>query len=402
MQIQDRPPSLPTDASRWHWLMSYPFRIFFLSLGVMAIAIIPLWWSILFHWIQPALAVTPAVWHAHEMLFGWVPAAIAGFLLTAVCVWTGTIRLHGWPLVGLWSVWLAGRIVLLFGSSLPFWLVAGIELAFLPLVAWDAGRRIYAKKQSRHLIILVVLTVYWLFQAGLLVTQQLRFAHAALTLLCVLMLVIGGRITPSFSYNWLRMKQQLAPNEAQIQPIPALEKALIAGGMALAASMLMPMLVSVPLLSAGLAAVLGVLSGVRVIRWQGWRIRQEPLLWILHLPQLMISAGWLVMAGGLLGWWSPLIWIHLIAIGAAAALILGVISRVSLGHTGRPLHLPSGMTLAFFLIVLCALIRVLTAASGLPWTVGIALSMGLWVMAFGLYCWRYAGILSSPRPDGLA
>ena len=148
--------------------------------------------------------------------------------------------------------------------------------------------------------------------------------------------------------------------------------------------------------------MLGVLSAVRVIRWQGWRIRQEPLLWILHLPQLMISAGWLVMAGGLLGWWSPLIWIHLIAIGAAAALILGVISRVSLGHTGRPLQLPAGMALAFFLIVLCALIRVLTAASGLPWTVGIAFSMGLWVMAFGLYCWRYAGILSSPRPDGLA
>jgi uncharacterized protein involved in response to NO len=146
-------------------LFAYPFRIFFLSTAVLAVSLVPVWLLVLLGGFTPPLALPSLDWHQHEMLFGFLEAAIAGFLLTAVCVWTSTDRLHGAPLAGLWAVWLAGRALLFLGAGLPAVLVHGVDLAFLPLVVLDAGRRIVAAKQHRQLVIVGILAAFWFMDA---------------------------------------------------------------------------------------------------------------------------------------------------------------------------------------------------------------------------------------------
>jgi uncharacterized protein involved in response to NO len=129
---------------------AYPFRIFFLSAAALAVAVVPAWLALLLGGAQAPLAFAPLHWHQHEMLFGFLHAAIAGFLLTAVCNWTGTERLHGAPLLALWLAWLGGRALMAAGADAPPWLAHGIDLAFLPLVMLDAGRRIWQARCSRQ------------------------------------------------------------------------------------------------------------------------------------------------------------------------------------------------------------------------------------------------------------
>ena len=153
-------------------------------------------------------------------------------------------------------------------------------------------------------------------------------------------------------------------------------------------------------LAGAVAVAAGVLALARLAGWKGWLVRREPLLWILHLSILWVPAALLLLGGTLLAGWPSGAWSHAAGTGAAACLILGVIARVSLGHTGRPLVLPKGMAAAFVAIHLAALIRVLTAFDLIPWHPGIGSSTLLWLFAFGMFLYRYTGILASPRPDG--
>ncbi|KXS52025.1 MAG: uncharacterized protein involved in response to NO, partial [Marinobacter sp. T13-3] len=161
-------------------LFAYPFRIFFLSMAVLALVAIPTWVLQVSGVIHLPLAMPGLLWHQHEMLFGFLSAGIAGFLLTAVCVWTGTDRTHGWPLALIWGVWLAGRLLLAFGADLPAWLVQGANLAFLPLVMIDAGWRIWHARQKRQLMILAVLGLLWAMQIGFVTRLDMTFSYGAL------------------------------------------------------------------------------------------------------------------------------------------------------------------------------------------------------------------------------
>ena len=182
----------------------------------------------------------PLLWHRHEMIFGFLNPAIAGFLLTAVCVWTGTERLHGTPLVLLWLVWLAGRLT---------------------------GARIVRARQWRQLVVLVVIALLWLMQLGMLTTGTAVFTDGALIAAAALMLVIGGRITPTFSANWLRAQGE---NPAQVRTLPALEAALLASLVLLLGSVLARHGGAVT--ATALAAA--VLALVRLGLWRGWRVRR--------------------------------------------------------------------------------------------------------------------------------
>ena len=182
-------------------LFAYPFRIFFLSMTVLALVAIPTWVLQVSGAIQLPLAMPGLYWHQHEMLFGFLSAGIAGFLLTAVCVWTGTERTHGWPLMLLWGVWLAGRLLLAFGADLPAWLVQGANLAFLPLVMIDAGWRIWHARQKRQLMILMVLGLLWAMQIGFVTRLDMAFSYGALVMAMALISIIGGRITPCLLYT---------------------------------------------------------------------------------------------------------------------------------------------------------------------------------------------------------
>lgn len=391
--MQSIPASPERASASVSQLFSYPFRIFFLSMTVLAIVAIPLWVLEVTGTVRLPLAMPGLFWHQHEMLFGFLSAAIAGFLLTAVCVWTQTDRTHGALLAGLWGVWLAGRLLLAFGGNLPEWLVQGVNLAFLPLVMIDAGWRVWKARQKRQVMILVVLGLLWLMQIGFVTRLDMSFSYGALIMAMALISIIGGRITPAFSAGWLR---QRGGNAEAVKMIPALDMAAVFSMILLMASLI----TGWQTVTAMLAVVAAVLMLVRLANWKGWLVRSEPLLWILHLSILWVPVALLLLAGSLLAGWPSNAWTHAAGTGAVGCLILGVIARVSLGHTGRPLVLPKGMVLAFVVVQLAAVIRVVTAFDVIPWHPGIGTSTALWVIAYVIFLVRYTGVLASPRADG--
>lgn len=388
MPSQNTPPAVPS----FPQLFDYPFRIFFLSLAALALLAVPLWVLVVTGSLELPLAMPALHWHQHEMLFGFLSAAIAGFLLTAVCVWTGTERTHGVRLLMLWLVWLAGRLLLATGATLPELLVQLVNLAFLPLVILDAGWRVRQARQLRQVPLLAVLVLLWLMQLGFVATLDTRFSHGALVMAMALIGIIGGRITPAFSANWLRQRGLEATD---VRVFPLLDMVSLISLIALMASLV----AGFDLVSGVLAVAAGIIMAVRLAGWRGWRFRSEPLLWILHLSMLWVPVALFLLAGTLLAGWSSSAWSHAAGTGAIGTLILGVIARVSLGHTGRPLVLPGGMVAAFVLIHLAALIRVLTALETLPWHPGVGSSTLLWMLAYGIFLARYWKILASPRAD---
>lgn len=385
--------SNPSSTLSMHQLFSYPFRIFFLSMALLALLVIPLWVLEVSGVFTLPLALPGLFWHQHEMLFGFLSAAIAGFLLTAVCVWTKTERTHGARLLMLWLVWFTGRLLLALGGELSVWLVHGVNLAFLPLVMLDAGWRIVYARQKRQLMVLVVVGLLWAMQIGFVTQLDTRFIHGALIVAMALISVIGGRIIPVFSAGWLRQQGQ---NSSAVRTLPALDRSVLAGLI-----LLMTTIVLDWRLPAGVVAIAtATLILIGLIGWRGWRARKEPLLWILHLSMLWVPTALVLLAGTLLASWPSSAWTHAVGTGAIACLILGVVARVALGHSGRPLTLPSGMVLAFVAIHLAALVRVTTALGLIPWHPGVGASALLWELAYGIFLIRYAVILASPRPDG--
>lgn len=391
--MQAIPTSSKTDSASISQLFSYPFRIFFLSMTLLALLVIPAWVLQVTGTINMPLAMPGLFWHQHEMLFGFLSAAIAGFLLTAVCVWTQTERTHGFRLVILWGVWLAGRLLLAFGADVPDWLVQVVNLAFLPLVMLDTGWRVWHAKQKRQLMILVVLGLLWLMQIGFVTRLDMAFSHGALIIAMALIGIVGGRITPAFTTGWLRQRR-LDPSA--VKTVPALDMAALFSMILLTASLV----TGWQTLTGVLAIVAGTLTLVRLANWKGWLARKDPLLWVLHLSILWVPIALYLLAGTLFAGWPSNAWSHAAGTGAVSCLILGVIARVTLGHTGRPLVLPKGMVVAFIAVQLAAVIRVLTALDIIPWHPGIGSSSLLWIFAYGMFLVRYTKILASPRPDG--
>ncbi|MEE2731968.1 MAG: NnrS family protein [Pseudomonadota bacterium] len=374
-------------------LSDYPFRIFFVSTAAWALLAIPLWILTLLGSLPHVPSLNLLVWHRHEMLFGLVNTGIAGFLMTAACVWTQSDRLHGLPLVLLWSVWGAGRVLSYMDFGVPHALVVAVNLMFLPLVLLDTGIRIWKARQRRQYILLVLLALLWVTEAGVLLDPQRHWHEAAILVLFTLMAVVGGRITPAFSSTWLARQGQ----EAQkVHTNKRLDLAAIVLLLLLGCSLLTQHL----RLAIWLSVVTAAVHLLRLALWRGWLVRSEPLLWVLHLSMLWIPLSLILFAAGHMDLTGTQVWVHAAGVGAIASLILGVMARVSLGHTGRPLILPSHMGMAFILIQVCAVLRVVTAAELLPWQLGVLISGGIWMICFGLFLWRYTPILSAPRVDG--
>lgn len=385
-------------------LFAYPFRIFFPSVALWAVIAIPLWVASITGHLQLHFALSPFAWHAHEMLYGFFSVAVAGFLLTAICNWTGTERTHGWPLFAMWLVWILGRISMLCGDAAPYWLVAVINLGFVPLVFYDAFKRVRLRRQKRQYPLLVVLGLIWLMQLGFLATHgDMRFAFGTLILAMGIMLIIGGRITPNFSRNWLNFN---GGGGERIIILPRLEKMVLASVFILLIAVvagIIPAIAQSPHYHhiIALLAVLGAgISATRVILWRGWQVRREPLLWILHLSLMWIPVALLLLACWAMGWVNQYAWIHALAVGAMAGLILGVMTRVAPAHTGRAIALPHYMVATYFLIHIGALVRV--AAELIPafWLSGIYISAVCWTLAFAAFLWRYLPMLMKPRADG--
>jgi uncharacterized protein involved in response to NO len=336
------------------------------------------------------------------MLFGFAAAAIAGFLLTSVPVWTERPPVVGVRLAGLAALWLAGRIALALPGRLPAALVAALDLAFLPLLALAVAAPLVATRQRRNygfpplllglglanaLVHAEALGLgYGLAQAGL---------RLGVDLIALLVAVIGGRITPSFTQNALRREGDATP---VLQRVWANRAALAAVMLYAAVDLLAPRTAA----SGAFAGVAAVLLAARMSGWRTLRTRRDPLVWSLHAGHAWLVVGFACIAAGDLG--APLFWtagVHALTAGAFGAMILAVTTRVALGHTGRPLAAPRGIPLAYALVSLGALLRVLGPLAAPGWSVHFIVCGGLlWSAAFALFLAVYAPILLRARVDG--
>jgi uncharacterized protein involved in response to NO len=341
-------------------------------------------------------------WHGHEMVFGVVAAAIAGFLLTASPVWTGGPALTGRLLAALVALWVLGRVALAAAGVLPAWLVATVDLAFLPAVAIAVVRTLWGSGQLRNYavvgIVLALAAANLVMHAeavGLASGVAGRALRFAVDLVIVLILVIAGRITPAFTRNALLRRGV----ERSVRSWPWLGVLAIgsAGALAVATAVL-----GRTQLTGFLAALAGLAAAARLSGWQTWQIRSDPLLWSLHAGSAWVVAGLLLVAASDLGAGIPATaGLHALSAGAIGSAILAVMTRVGLGHTGRPLVLPRGVVWTHALVHVAAFSRVAAPFFSGEGQRALLFAAGLaWAAAFGLFAVRYGPILVTPRPDG--
>src|SRR5690606_2814499 len=378
-------------------LFALGFRPLFLAGSLFAVLAVPLWIAAFFGHVDLSPAGGWLAWHRHEMVFGFGVAIVAGFLLTAIQAWTGVPALTGTPVLLLAGLWLAGRLLWLFGA--PHWLLIPVDLLFLPLVALAIGRSLWKVRQTRNYpIVLMLLLLSFCNLLALIGLERSDFAlqrHgavAALWLIAGLMGLIGGRVIPFFTQRSLGLQEPVAA-------WPLLDNLLMAGSILVALLMLSGVgLVPSPW-QAPIYLLLGLGHIVRLLRWHHPQLWTVPLLWSLHLSYAWLALALIAMAlwhGGGFGGCSQAP--HLLALGGMAGMSLALIPRVSLGHTGRPLRPPAAMSLAFILLNLAVPLRVWLSIP-LPQT-GFWLASLCWATAFGLFVWYYAPILLAPRPDG--
>jgi len=389
-----------------HPVLTHPFRPFFLLTGVYGVVTLIAWISFLFGGISLPLGWSPAHWHSHEMLLGLVPAAIAGFLLTAICNWTGATPLRGKGLFLLITIWFAGRVIMWTASWWPAGIVATIDMLFLPVTAVYITRVLLQHGNKRNLpiagILMLLSIANLMMHIGFMTSnaQWLQLGELmALGLITIMMIVIGGRIIPLFTINWLR--NQSSQVDA-VKSFSALDRAAI-----IATLLLIPVdiftgnfFTSVSWLTGVVALIAGVLNALRLIGWSGWRSARQPLLWILHLGYGWIAFALLLKSAAAFNLVAPTAWQHALGVGAMGTLILGVMTRVALGHTGRPLRLPKFAVVIYVAITMAALARVLTALQLLDYHIGLLLAAIGWSLAFGIFVLIYWPILTRPRADG--
>jgi uncharacterized protein involved in response to NO len=344
-------------------------------------------------------------WHGHEMIFGFALAGVAGFLLTAVPNWTETPRLHGTPLAALAGLWVLGRVALAASATLPPVLVAVLDLAFLPGLAWPIGRvlvaRARATRNPRNLVFLLLFAILW--SADLLTHLEALgvtadTAATGLVLgrdtLLLMIGVMGGRIIPAFTRNALRSRGEDAP----IRSAGAVE-ALALGGLA---AMLVADLAWGEGVAAGAAALVAALaSGARLALWRPLRTAGQPILWVLHLGYAWLVAGLALKAlAGLTDWVPAMAAMHALTAGAIGTMLLAVMSRVALGHTGRPLKVGGATVWAYVLLALAAALRVAAPFAAVAYAPLVVASGLLWSLAFALFTAPYLPILILRRADG--
>jgi uncharacterized protein involved in response to NO len=374
-----------------------------LFLGGTLFSILAMGWWIYF-WLQPLPWNPyggPVFWHGHEMLFGFGAAIVTGFLLTAVQSWTGVVGLRGKPLVVLVVSWLSSRLLLAFATGLPGWLLATVDVAYLLMAASAMAYPVIKVKQWSNLMFVPMLFTlailngvgHWGVNNGQL-QLALQSLHGAIMLFTLIIAVVGGRVIPAFTSNTTGCPKAV--------PIVWLEVTSMVSIMLLLLIALMGFANMPPLLLFGVAVVAALANGWRLLRWGFQHSGAEPLLWSLHLAYAFIPFGFVLLAlhsVGLLDNGSAAL--HSFTVGAMGGMILAMISRVTLGHTGRPLIPPRLVKAAYIAITVAAIIRVVVSAwwpEFAHW--GIATAGLMWIFAYGIYLYFYAPMLLTMRADG--
>ncbi|HKW38026.1 MAG TPA: NnrS family protein [Burkholderiales bacterium] len=382
-------------------MFAYGFRPFFLAAGLSAALIVPAWVVMIQRGTMPLGVLPPQLWHAHELFYGFTGAALAGFLLTAVPSWTGAKGFSGRPLAAVASAWLLGRLAFAGANSLPFWALAAAELAFLAGVALLLAPPLL-RSRNRNTPLLLVIALLWVadaaFLAGLarrdpgLASGSLRIA---IDLMLIVLTLIGGRIVPSFTANALRRRGE----SPEIRSFAWLERAVMALMVAVAVVDLWRPDGAV---AGWLAALVAIAQGARLSGWRSLHTRGEAILWVLHLGYAWIPVGFALKALWLLagaGWAGH--WLHALTMGAFGTMILAVMTRAALGHTGRELTIGRAIAAAYVFLTLGVAVRVFAPALWPSQYLWILVASGaLWTAAFAIYLLVYTPILVLPRADG--
>lgn len=363
-------------------LFSYGFRPFFLGGALWAMLTMASFIPALTGVIALPSAMPPTVWHAHELLYGFLPAILAGFILTAVPNWTGRLPIAGWPLAGLATLWLAGRLAVFFSSAIGAGAAAVIDMAFLLALVAVVAREIIASGNTLNLKILVLIG---LLAAGNAVFHAEAigqgFADYGIRLgtggAVMLIIVIGGRIVPSFTRNWLAREN---PGALPAQMSRFDIAAILLAAVAIAAWIAAPSHVA----AGGLMALAATVHFARLARWRGWRTFAEPLVTVLHLGYAFVPLGFAAIA---LSVFAPAMLlpssaIHAWTAGAVGVMTLAVMTRASLGHTGGALTASPAIVAIYAAVTLGALARLASGLGIMYEPMLHAASLG-WILAFG-------------------
>lgn len=375
-------------------LLSYGFRPFFLLAALQAGLTILVWLPFVTGHLTVPTAFGPIDWHIHEMLFGYQAAAIAGFLLTAIPNWTGRLPVQGTPLLVLVLAWLAGRIAVSASAWIGWRLAMAVDALFLLLLAAAAAREILAGRNWRNLKVVVLVCLLlaanlaFHLEAGLTGGAEIsrRFAIAVVLML---VLLIAGRIVPSFTRNWL------AQRGAGRLPVPfaGFDKLVLA-----ASAIALVLWVALPDTPAsglvlGIAALLNL---VRLARWAGDRCWRNPLLIILHVGYLFVPVGFALTAAASFGFVSTGAGLHAWTAGAFGTMTLAVMSRASLGHTGRPLVATAATQACYVLVVIGTVARICSALGHGPAALLHVAALS-WSLAFLVFALAYWQVLTGAR-----
>jgi len=336
------------------------------------------------------------VWHSHEMLFGYTSAVIAGFLLTAVQNWTELPTLQGKSLAAIVAVWLSGRVLPYFTDIFPSLLVTVIDVGFLPILAVSLVSPILRKRKYKNLIFVPV--VFLLALANLLTHLEVLGLSSntattgtklALNVIVLLMVIVGGRVIPFFT--------EKAIPEVTIAAHPIVDVLTIAPVVAL---LIVELFVVDPVIIVGLTAVAATMNGLRLFLWHTPKIWQLPILWVLYTGYGWLILGFVLKSAAILGSASPALAIHAFTVGGIGVLTTGMMVRVTLGHTGRPLKPHGAVVFAFLTINLAAVFRVVLPIITPQHHVNLVAIAGvLWIGAFLTFLVVFTPMLVRPRLD---
>ena len=381
-------------------LLSYGFRPFFLCAGVWATLAMVLWIGLISGRWTFANAYGAVAWHAHEFLFGYVSAVLTGFLLTAIPNWTGRLPLQGWPLLALFLLWAAGRAAMLATDRIGLAAAAAVDCAYLPTLAVVIAREVIAGKNWRNLKVTVLVVLLALanvlFQVEVLVRGApdygLRIGTAAII---GLIMLVGGRITPSFTHNWL--------TRAGSAKLPAPLAPFDVAAMAIAAVALLSW-IAAPQWggTAVLLIIVAVVQAGRLARWAGERTWREPIIFILHVGYTFVPLGALALGVAIL--WpavvAPTGALHAWTTGAIGTMTLAVMTRATLGHTGRAVAAAPPTIAIYGAILFAVLARVAAPFLAGVYYPALMVAAVAWIGAFGGFVAVYGPMLLRPRAGG--
>ncbi|HEV2552996.1 MAG TPA: NnrS family protein [Bosea sp. (in: a-proteobacteria)] len=377
-----------------HPLWSYGFRPFFLFGSLFAAAAMLAWLPAYYGAVTIPTAMAPRDWHAHEMIFGFLPAVVTGFLLTAIPNWTGRLPLQGKPLMVLCLVWASGRVAISTSSWTSLLFAALVDVSFLALVAAAATREVVAGRNWRNLRVVAVVGLLLAgnatFHAEAIFTGSAEFGtRMGIAAAVLLITIVGGRVVPSFTRNWLK-RERFGALPATFGKVDA--TAIAATGLALLLWVAAPAATA----TGAALAVAGVAQSVRLARWSGFRTWRDRLVVVLHVAYAFIPLGFLLTAGASFEWLSPSAGTHAWTVGAVGLMVIAIMSRASLGHTGRPLVASRSVQAVYLLLLSAAILRICAVVH--PSVPSLLLFAWLtWTSAFALFAASYWRVFLGPR-----